>query len=238
MPERFIHDDRFVESFANRDHRVFGRRLDPYCLWHHFNLEIVQSPVLLQEPVDPLSLWQAVVICTTPWTPQHRRPTVERMGLVGFVWRVGRFNFRREVLKYQAYFNDYNAWPKLWPNTHKQFDSAAPPPPDRDFDENLELALHVLRSSSLTWREIWTMPMGMLRWVSIGLQKFEGAKIMIWTPEHEEMFKAHKIKREAKIDERGKEIAAQTGLPYAEARRQAHDEYWATVKQNYANLSS
>jgi hypothetical protein len=66
MAERFIHDDRFVEAFANRDHVVFGRRLAPYCLWHHFNLEVAQSPVLLGEPMSPLSLWEAVQICTTP----------------------------------------------------------------------------------------------------------------------------------------------------------------------------
>ena len=236
MSERFVHDDRFVEAFTNREHTVFGRVLAPYSLWHHFNLEVAQSPILLNAPLTPLSLWEAVQICTTPWTPEHRRPTLKQPGMVKFLWEAGRFNFRKEVAKFQEYFNDYNAWPKLWANTHKQYgQDGAQATPDRDFDENLELALYVLKSSGLSWREIWTMPLGMLHWTSVGLQKLDGSKLMIWTPEHDEMFAAHKVKREAKIDERGKVIAAEQNIPYDEARKMAHDEHWATVKQFYGN---
>jgi hypothetical protein len=212
--------------------------LAPYCLWHHFNLEIAQSPVLLGEPMTPLALWEAVQICTTPWTPGHRRPDLRTPNFLRFLWEAGRFNFIKEVGKFQAYFNDYNSWPKLWPNTHKQFTDEVTQAPDRDFDENLELALHVVKSSNLTWPEVWTMPLGMLRWTSVGLQKLDGAKLSIWTPIDEELFVEHKKRREAKIDERGRVIAAETGLPYTEARKKAHDEHWATVYANYGNAQS
>ncbi len=230
MPELFVHDDRFVESFANRDHTVFGKRLAPFCLWHQLNLEIAQSKVLLGEPLTPLDLWVAVRICSTPWNPQHRVPNVRPPGTVRFLWEAGRFRFADEVAKFQAYYNDYVSGPKLWPNQHKQGETGAAP--QRDFDENLEIALHVFKSGNFTWEQVWTLPLGMLHWCSVGFQKLEGAKIDIWTPEHEEMFQEHKRRREAGIDARGKEIAAETGLPFEEARKQAHDEYWAKVHHN------
>lgn len=231
--ERFIHDDRFVESFHNRDHVVLGRRLDPYCLWHHFNLEVAQSPVLLDDPLDPLSLLMAVRVCTTPWTQQHRPPDLREPGLIKFMWQAGRYNFRAELEKFRAYFKDYNQGPKMWPNQHTQEDGETPP--DRDFDANLELALYLAKTTSLTWPELWTMPLGMLHWNSVGISKLEGAKIMIWTPEHEEMFAKHKEQREAKIDERGKVIAEELGIPFLDARKMAHDEHWAAVKEAYGH---
>lgn len=236
MSEVFVHDDRFVEAFANKDHVVLGKRLDPYCLWHQFLLEVAQSNVLLGDRLTPFDLWLAVRVCTTPWSQGHRVPDLTPPGKLRFIWEVGRYNFSAEVAKFQAYYDDYVRGPKLWPNQHKtKVDGTAA---ERDFDENLELALHVFKLGNFTWREVWTLPIGMLRWCSIGFSKLEGAKIDIWTPEHEEMFQAHKVRREAGIDARGKEIAAETGLPFAEARKQAHDEYWAKVKTNLENAGT
>jgi hypothetical protein len=236
VAERFIHDDRFVESFANKDHVVLGKRLDPFCLWHQFNLEIAQSKLLLGEQLTALDLWVGVRICTTPWTPRHLVPDLNPPSKLKFIWDVGRYSFPDEVKKFSTYVEDYTPGPKFWPNQHKQEEGTIAP--ERDFDENLELALFAMKEGRFTWREVWTMPLGMLRWATTGLAKLGGAKIDIWTPEHEEMFLAHKKDREAKIDARGWEIAAEKNLPFEAARKQAHDEYWATVKTNLRNASS
>ena len=140
-----------------------------------------------------------------------------------------------EVKRFQHYYDDYTPGPKYWPNTHLNGEEGTAP--QRDIDENLELALHVKRGGHFTWQEVWTMPLGMLRWNSTALAKLDGAKIDIWTPEHEEMFAAHKIRREAGIDERGKAIAAEKGLPFDEARKQAHEEYWAKIKTTYGHAA-
>ena len=229
MSRRFVHDDRFVESFANADHVVYGRKLDPLCLWHQLCLEVAQSKILLGESLTPVDLWIAVKICTTPWTPQFRVPDLDPPGKLMFILKFGRYDFAVEMQKFQKYLEDYMAAPKLWPNQHKQETEDVA---TRDFDETLETALHIVSSARFTWPEVWTMPIGAARWCHVGLSKLKGAKIDIWTPEHEEMFVEHKRKREAGIDARGKEIALEKNIPYADARKIAHDEHWAKANIN------
>ena len=231
--EYFLHDTRFTEAFANTDHTVLGKRLHPYCLWHQFNLELIQSPVLVGARVTPLDLWLAVQVCTTRWTPQHRIPDITPPSRLGFLWRVGRFNFSAEVRKFTVYFQDYISYPQLWPNNHDR-DTESQGDGDRDMDENFELALHVVSQTTITWPEVWMMPIGMVRWISIGALKLSGAKVDIWTPDHQARKDVHVKKREAKIDETGRTIAAAEGIPYEAARERAKNEYWAGIKATHA----
>jgi len=229
----FVHDTNFVEAFSNVPHRVLGKRLDPFCLWHQFNLEVMQSKVLLGAPLTHLDVWLFVRVCTSKWTPAHYVPQIKPPSVLELLWLSKRYDLAKEVRKISDYLVDYCSRPKFWPNNHEQKMGN-----DRDFDENLEIALHVAKESSLSWREVWTMPLGMLHWTSTGLAKLAGAKVDIWTPEHEEMFQAHKIKREAKIDAEGKKIAEAEGIPYADARKKANDAYWAEVNNAYAAARS
>lgn len=227
-PIRFVHDDSFIEAFSNTNHFVFGKRLDPFCLWHQLNLEMVQSKVLTSEPLNPFDLWVAVQICATRWTPSHQAPNIKAPGTLRFLWEVGRFKFPAEVRRFSVYLQDYTTGPKFWPNQHE---AKREGDGDRDIDETLELALHLIKEGHFTQREAWTMPTGMARWCSAGLSKLAGNKVDIWTPEHQRLFEEHKIKREAKIDIRGREIAHEQNIPYPEARAKANTEHWAKVEE-------
>ncbi len=136
--EYFLHDPNFTEAFANTDHVVFGKRLAPFCLWHQLNLELVQSKVLVSEPLTPLDLWVAVRVCTTPWTPYHRIPDLTPPGKLRFLWEVGRYNFSAEVKKFSGYLSDYLSFPKFWPNDHE---SRVQNAEDRDIDEHFETVI-------------------------------------------------------------------------------------------------
>ncbi len=94
--------------------------------------------------------------------------------------------------------------------------------------------MHLVTATTITWQQAWTMPVGMARWSSVEALKLAGARVDIWTPEHQARFEVHKRKREAKIDARGKEIARAESIPYETARQKAHDEYWAQIENQRA----
>ena len=97
----FVHDDRFVEPFANRPHTVLGKRLFPYSLWVQCNLEWVQSPFLLMNrPPNLHDLWVAVQCASTPWTPEGYTPDLRAPGKLKWLWAMRRFNPRMEVAKF------------------------------------------------------------------------------------------------------------------------------------------
>jgi len=227
----FLHDTNYTEAFANTDHTVLGKRLDPFCLWHQHCLELVQSKTLVGKPLTPFDLWVAVRVCTTPWSTQFRIPNLKAPSQLRWLWEVGRYNFADEVAKFSAYFEDYVSQPKLWPNSHEGDVEGAG---DRDMDDNFEIAIHLVTATTLAWPDVWTMPIGAARWCSLGALKMSGAKVDIWTPAHQARFEVHVKKREAKIDARGKEIAAAENIPYDAARVRAKEEYWAKVKNQHA----
>jgi len=229
--EYFLHDPNFTEAFANTEHTVFGKRLAPFCLWHQFALELVQSKALAGVPLTTFDLWVAVRVCTTPWTPWHRVPDLRPPSKLRFLWEVGRYDFSVEVKKFSAYLADYTTQPKLWPNNHNTEVQGAD---DRDMDDHFETVMHLITSTNVTLEQAWTMPVGMARWMSIASLKLSGAKIDIWTPEHQARFEVHVKEREAKIDAHGKEISDAAGIPYEAARKKAHDEYWAKVHDQNA----
>jgi hypothetical protein len=231
---RFVHDTGFVEAFSNTDHTVLGKRLDPFCLWHQLNLEVAQSKILTGDKLTPLDLWIAVRICTTPWTPHHRAPVLKPPGTLKFLWDVGRFNFAEEVAKMSAYLVDYSMGPRFWPNQHESKEGAG----DRDMDEILEMVSILIHLGGVSLQEAWTMPIGAARWLNTALLKVSGNKVDIWTDQHEVAFQEHKRKREAKIDERGKEIAAAENIPFEAAREKASKEYWANWKEQQERLAA
>ena len=228
----FVHDERFVEPFANDPHRVFGKRLFPYSLWTQFNLELVDSPFLLgHRTPSPYDLWVAVKICTTPWTPEHYLPNLAAPHPIFWTFQVARFNFQKELHKFHIYLSDFGGGPKYWPNQHKGGENSEQGPGARDLDENLELAVHVELETGWSPRRVWTMPLGQLRWRSAVISRLKGAELDFWTPIDEERFAEHKAKREARIDARGKELhAADSTLTAEAARKQAHDEYWLEAR--------
>jgi hypothetical protein len=228
----FVHDDRFVEPFANRPHTVLGKRLFPYSLWVQCNLEWAQSPfLLLNRPPDLRDLWVAVQCASTPWTPEHYVPNLATPGKWRWLWSMRGYDARIELGKFYAYLQDFAVGPKFWPNQHKQgVDKPTP-----DCDENLELAVYAEHEFKWSPRTVWTMPIGQLRWRVALANKFKGSDTPFWTPLDEEAFQKHKAQREAGITKRGEEIRAlNRKLTPEQARKQAHDEYWTKVRDAFS----
>jgi hypothetical protein len=122
----FLFDERYAEGMLHepRGHRVLGKRLRPYSLWHRLQLEYTQSKVLLGG-AKMWDLWCAVQICRTEypvragwdarwgmWNGLWHRLWKMRYGWRGKRW-TGRY-FAGEMRKFVAYVGDYQSGPKLW----------------------------------------------------------------------------------------------------------------------------
>lgn len=225
MKAQFLHDENYAEAVANTAHRVYGTALRPYCLWHRLNLELAQSPILLGQAVTPLDLWRAVRICSTCWTPEGRAPNLRPPTPLRFAWLSWRYRFADQVAAFQAYLSDYSRGPQLWPSVAKGSTK------ERDIDETLETVCYLLARSNLTLPEIWTMPVGMLSWYTLGIQRAHGAELPVWTPEHQAAFEKHKAEREARLDEEAVKLQQERPeLTAEQASKQVRDAYWASVR--------
>lgn len=230
MKAQFLHDENYAEAVANTAHRVYGTALRPYCLWHRLNLELAQSPILLGQAVTPLDLWRAVRICSTCWTPEGRAPNLRPPTPLRFAWLSWRYRFADQVAAFQAYLSDYSRGPQLWPSVAKGSTK------ERDIDETLETVCYLLARSNLTLPEIWTMPVGMLSWYTLGIQRAHGAELPVWTPEHQAAFEKHKAEREARLDEEAVKLQQERPeLTAEQASKQVRDAYWASVRADLNN---
>lgn len=230
MKAQFLHDENYAEAVANTAHRVYGTALRPYCLWHRLNLELAQSPILLGQAVTPLDLWRAVRICSTCWTPEGRAPNLRPPTPLRFAWLSWRYRFADQVAAFQAYLSDYSRGPQLWPSVAKGSTK------ERDIDETLETVCYLLARSNLTLPEIWTMPVGMLSWYTLGIQRAHGAELPVWTPEHQAAFEKHKAEREARLDDEAAKLRQEhPELTAEQAGKQVRDAYWASVRADLNN---
>jgi hypothetical protein len=105
-------DLKFAESVLNLEHRVLGKRLRPFSLWHALLLEAIQSPIWLGRGMLTLpDLHSAVAICSNEW-PKFTLKADTFTILRNTFLRGERLE--RESKKLVAYFNDYNSVPMLW----------------------------------------------------------------------------------------------------------------------------
>lgn len=227
----FVHDDRFLEAFLNRPHRVLGRNLRPFSLWHNLLLESIQSPFLTGRGVTAVQLWQAVRVCSSRWTGEGYRPNLNPPTRLRWLWEVGRYGLRRECEAFADYLRDFDSSPKFMQSEENKVSN------ERDIDDNLELACH-LESQGYTPADVWNMPLGMAKWRSAVAVKCKGGDIHILTPLHEAHMEKLKQLREASIATRAQEIAATTGVSPEQAYQQARDEYQQKVRAGLAFIKN
>lgn len=235
---KFVHDDRFVEPFANRPHTVLGKRLFPFSLWTQFNLELAQSPFLLGHRVPTLhDLWVAVQCASTPWTPEHYSPNLALPPMKswrGLRWQLGMTRFRLpvELAKFYAYLADFATGPRFWANDHKSEGCERV----RDLDDNLELA-SFMETNGYSVAEVWTMPLGQLRWRSAVVSRIKGSDTRIWTAFDEARDAKYRAELEAQLAARAAELLrTRPGMTQEAAERIARDEHQARKKANIAGM--
>ena len=87
---------------------MLGRRLRPYCLWHRFLLETVESAILKPGvEITPVEMKRAVEICTLRFRENPpAQPVTFREHL-----RMARAGLGREMDAFNAYVRDFTSRP-------------------------------------------------------------------------------------------------------------------------------
>ncbi len=170
-------DERFAESWVNSTHRVLGLSLRPFSLWHRFQLEILDSPVLNGQPVHYLDLERACRCCQLQY-PNPISPKIKKWSLH---WRLYRCEFNLEVKKFGTYLEDFFAPPQFLPSIRKpvhQPEVFHPPP------ETIRILSAVIDLTKWSENKIWDMPIGQAYWYAAGQWYQDGAELDFLTPEH------------------------------------------------------
>lgn len=179
-------DEKFLQSWFCREHTVLGRALKPFCLAHRLALEAIDSPLCYQaRPFTFIDLALAVRICVSS-NPKSAIRNPHWIDRVRF-WRAA-FDpayFRYESQKFVAYLEDFSAAPKFWNRLNQ-------PVVRESIPWVLNVASALLRCTSLSEDEVWSMPMGKALWYFAALAKQEGADLDILTSEDEKLLESLK----------------------------------------------
>lgn len=226
MSAQFVFDPRFAEAFLGIEHTVLGHRLLPFCTWHKFQLEIINSPILLGEPCTLAQLEHAVAVCCTTF-PNVVRFKVHDTRLKRVLWFLDKrkYSLHAELRKFGDYLTNHSSGPKLWDKANNEGGK------EPDCDDNLEAVCYYRKHTHCSEAEAWMVPLGRMRWYNTVFSRMEGAQVDFWTPGDQEAFEAHVAKREAKIEATAQEYFKLGTLTEAEARERAKAEYWAEVSR-------
>lgn len=171
-------DLKFAESVLNLDHRVLGKKLKPFSLWHALLLEAIQSPIWMGKGSLTLpDLYSAVAICSNEW-PKFTLKAGTLTILCNTFLRGERLE--KESKKLVAYFNDYNSVPMLW-TADKTDKKEAPKCP---LPMALDLVAWLVRHGFGEARS-WNMPIGLAHWYYIACAKQRGSEIDLVSPEEQ-----------------------------------------------------
>lgn len=198
-------DSRFAECLFNAEHRVLGYQLQPLSAAHLVTLEEL-VPVLMEGGTFlPEELLLAVKICASPveliqgvylpgWRSALRLTWRDKMRL--FKMRV-RKTFEHASQAYAAYWSDYMSMPVLG-GTLEGFGQLLTAP---------QILARVTKVIPLVGEQrAWSMPFGVLVWMSDTHDELQGAPIR-FEPDEEQ---ASVIDSElAEVDRLGAEFEAQ-----------------------------
>jgi len=193
--KRFVFDGRFAEAFLHLpEHRVMGRVLRPFSMWHKLQLEYANSPLLAGGDVLVSDLVHAVEVCSTQY-PMLAVSRFPERGWRRWLWMLWaeRVDLRREKEAFDAYAADYCSLPKI--------ESSKKGEKTPDMDDCLSDVGLYRKMTGCRREEPWDIPLGELYWMNAMFSRSEGADFSIVTPIEEERKARLRKARDAKIVE-------------------------------------
>lgn len=165
LAEALIHD--LPRDFDPPDpwskHRVLGYRLRPFCHWHIFLLEQIESPILVTGSPDSMEdLLRAVRICRLRF--REFDPGISGWSLRAFWSSLGRRSREKQLHAFSEYIRDFQTGPEYRIIPPEQKSGHRPPSRKGSPPAVLEIIRKVISETRCSYREAWEMPAGEARW--------------------------------------------------------------------------
>lgn len=148
-------DRTFAAAYIDNNirHKIFGRTLRPFSLWHLFLLQVIESPFVTQADITLHDLKNAIAICTLRYrNSKIRRPL--------FPLKVNQKTLVKKVEQFVNYTNDYLSRPEFsivpWKIDEPQYVGL----PVTDAPPIFITAFNACAVTHLTINEIWNLPIG------------------------------------------------------------------------------
>lgn len=189
--------ERFFEAFAHSEHRVMGRRMQPFSLRHRFWLEACGSPLVAGGEVSLIDLELASRICAVRFerldvlVPALLSRTPRWWEKVRFLWWVFRGAATSEYERLLQYFVDHGCPP----TTHHASVATAGGKVYESFPGILSLVTALIRGSGWEPETVWKLSPGEAEWYLTGIFMHRGLDMRVKT-EHDEEFEEG-LRREA-----------------------------------------
>lgn len=180
--------ERFFEAFAHTRHRVMGRKLEKFTLYHRFWLEAMRSPLVMGGPVSMVDLELASRVCACAYEAVPGAIEGGAGGwrsLKGWWFAIRCLWLRPEVesAKFVAYLSDH----VCGPDTHHVRQVASDGKVYEDFPGTMDQVCAVIRATGWTPDKVWTLGPGEAEWYMAGVYRLRGVDMKIKS-EHDEEF--------------------------------------------------
>jgi hypothetical protein len=136
--------------------RVLGVTLRPFCPWHLFLLQVIDSPFLHAGEVQLYHLRRAAGICRLQYPHSRIRPPITFR-------KITLKYLEQEILKFLGYISNYLQKPEysiIPADPFPRYTGRAPPPQANPPPEIISLVFDACKGANCSVEEAWNMPIG------------------------------------------------------------------------------
>lgn len=188
-------DRTFAAAYIDNNirHRIFGRRLKPFSLWHLFLLQVIESPFVSQSEIRLHDLKNAIAICSLNYRNSKIRRPILPVNVT--ITSLGKY-----VTRFMEYVGDYLSRPEYTIIPWKVDEPRYVGLPVTDAPNIIVTAFNACASTRLPINEIWDLPIGEAYVAEAMYLRMQGNRLN-FTDEDERQFQAEmKAAQQAKKD--------------------------------------
>jgi hypothetical protein len=192
-----IIDNTFAAAYVDNNirHRIFGRRLLPFSMWHLLLMQVLESPFVKEGDVSLHDLKNAISICTL----RYRNSKIRRPFLPLFLKQKP---LEKAVKRFLNYLGDYISKPEytIVPWSIKEEDQLRPTLPVTDAPQVIVKVFQAAHALRMPVNEVWDIPIGEVYVADAMYLRSQGSRLNFMDPEEREFQAAMAAAEKAKQD--------------------------------------